>query len=147
MLFVVVRTGADPILDAGGGELALETDAEGIEASSENISLAGVPGRSNFAIDARLGWRRFGGNIEDADDGVAVGVSAFGVDVTLNVFGARGAGDCAREAVLGGSGGNAAEDEAIAFFAGESGIVTVGLDGTEILRMPGVERLSTIFCF
>jgi hypothetical protein len=54
MLFVVVLTGAEPTL-AGGGELALDMEADVMEALSEMISLVGVPGRSSLEVDARLG--------------------------------------------------------------------------------------------
>ena len=54
ILFVVVRTGAEPTFD-GGGELARDKEADVIEALSETISLVGVPGRSSRVIDAKLG--------------------------------------------------------------------------------------------
>jgi len=56
MLFVVVLTGAEPTFD-GGGELALDIEADVIEALSEIASLVGVAERSSFEIEARLGWR------------------------------------------------------------------------------------------
>lgn len=90
----MVLTGADPTLD-GGGELALDSDADVIEAVSDMISLVGVPGRSSLDADARLGWReggKTGGNIDVAEEGVAHpgGASAFGVGTTRIVFGGRG---------------------------------------------------------
>lgn len=45
------RTGAEPTLE-GGGEFALEIEADVIEALSEIISLVGVPERSSLLIDA-----------------------------------------------------------------------------------------------
>lgn len=59
MLFVVVLKGAEPIF-AGGGVFALDKGADAVEALSV-ISLVGVPGRSCFDIETRLGWRE-GGN-------------------------------------------------------------------------------------
>lgn len=53
MLFVVALRGAEPIFE-GGGEFALDNGAEAVEALSV-ISLVGVPGRSCFDIDTRLG--------------------------------------------------------------------------------------------
>jgi hypothetical protein len=96
MLFVVVLTGAEPIFD-GGGELALDIEADVVEALSV-ISLVGVPGRSCLDIDARLGWRD-GGNggacTDVAEDGPlpAVSVSDLGVEATLNIFALRVMGD------------------------------------------------------
>tara|TARA_R110002060_G_scaffold59039_8_gene68956 strand:- start:272 stop:571 length:300 start_codon:yes stop_codon:yes gene_type:complete len=93
MLFVVIRTGADPTFD-GGGELALDIEADVMEALSEIISLDGVPGRSCLETDTRLDCREgstLGGNIEVTDEGVALpagGISVFGVDVRRKVFGA-----------------------------------------------------------
>lgn len=55
MLLVVVRTGAEPIKFEGGGELALDIEAEVIDALSDIISLVGVPGRSILVIEAKLG--------------------------------------------------------------------------------------------
>lgn len=53
---MVVLTGAEPTFD-GGGELALDIEADVIEALSEIASLVGVAERSSFEIEARLGWR------------------------------------------------------------------------------------------
>lgn len=112
---MVVRTGADPTLE-GGGEFARETDADVMDALSDNISLTGVPDLSNRETEARLGWREGkgspGGCIELADEGADTsaleGTSAFGVGNTLKVFGAfRIAGDetLAEAGVLGGKAG------------------------------------------
>lgn len=54
MLLVVWRTGAEPILK-GGGELALDIEADVIDALSDSISLVGVLGRSSLVTEARLG--------------------------------------------------------------------------------------------
>jgi hypothetical protein len=53
MLLVFTLTGAEPTFD-GGGEFALDIDAEVIDALSEIISLVGVPDRSIFEADAKL---------------------------------------------------------------------------------------------
>jgi hypothetical protein len=53
MLFVVVRTGAEPIF-VGGGELARDIEAEVMEALSDTASLVGLLGRSSLETDARL---------------------------------------------------------------------------------------------
>ena len=89
MLFVVALSGAEPIFD-GGGELVLDKGADVVEALSV-ISLAGVPGRSFFDIEAKLGFRE-GGNIgpciDIAEGGVAIAVcvSARGAEATRNTF-------------------------------------------------------------
>lgn len=158
---MVILTGAEPTLD-GGGELALESEADVTEALSEMASLVGVPGRSCLDIEARLGWRegKTGGNVEVTDDGVAlpaVGVSAF-EGTSRKVFGVfRTKGDCAEiaDGVLGGKGGNAeaaveeeADEEAtVDLLGGSEGVVVVlsaGFEGTEILRIPGGGRFSLL---
>lgn len=50
-----MRTGAEPIKFDGGGELALDIEADVIDALSDSISLVGVPGRSMRDTEARLG--------------------------------------------------------------------------------------------
>jgi hypothetical protein len=50
---VVARTGAEPIL-VGGGELALDNEADVIDALSDIISLVGVPGLSRRGMEAKL---------------------------------------------------------------------------------------------
>lgn len=81
-------SGAEPIFD-GGGELALDKGADVVEALSV-ISLVGVPGRSFFDMEARLGCRE-GGNTGACiaiEEGVAkaVGVSARGVEARRNTL-------------------------------------------------------------
>lgn len=151
MLFVVDLTGAEPTLE-GGGELALDIEADVIEALSEITSLAGVPGRSSLEADAKLGWREggnVGGIIEVAEDGVAlpqVGVSVLGVGITLSVFGVFRDIDDGRDTadgVLGGSGGNA--DGPAADVRGVSGtpdVFEVDFGCAATFRMPGVGRCS-----
>lgn len=111
---MVVRTGADPILE-GGGEFARENDVVVMDALSDIISLTGVPDLSNRVAEARLGWRDEGspgGCIELADEGADMSVlgnaSVLGVGNTLKVLGAfRMAGDktLAEAGVLGGKAG------------------------------------------
>jgi len=130
--------------------LALDIEVDVMEASSENISLVGVPGLSSLEIEARLGCReagKLGGNIEVTDDGVplpAVGTSVFGVGRTLIVFGVFFASGDWTDGV--GSGGNA--DAATADLTGVSdaaGVFTAGFEGTEIFKIPGVVRFSGSF--
>jgi len=51
---VCILTGAEPTF-VGGGELALDSEADVIEAPSDIISLVGVPGLSKRVMDAKLG--------------------------------------------------------------------------------------------
>jgi hypothetical protein len=132
----------------GGGEFALEMEADVIEALSEIASLVGVPGRSCLETEARLACLvgTVGGKTEVTDDGVAfpaVGVSTFSAlgGTNLNVLGVfRASGDCTEEAkgVLGGSGGKAevATTGLLGVSVTAAGF-TAGLEGTEILRIPG----------
>ena len=53
ILLVLTLTGAEPTFD-GGGEFALDIDAEVMEALSDMISLVGVPDRSIFEAEAKL---------------------------------------------------------------------------------------------
>lgn len=147
MLLVVVLSGAEPIFDRGG-EFALDIGAEAVEALSV-ISLVGVPGRSYFDVDARLGWRE-GGNdgvcIDVAEDGVApaADVSVLGEDATRRTFAGppRGIGDCtgAADGVLAVNGGNAEELTVEAAVA--SGTPDADFPGTEIFARPARSRLS-----
>jgi hypothetical protein len=120
-----------------------------MEALSDMISLVGVPGRSSLDIDARLGWRdvvMLGGNIEAAEEGVALGVagaSALGVGAILNVFGVfRGKDDWAVADFRGGN-----SDAATTGLSGVSGVPAVGAFEvcfwvTAMFKIPGVDRLS-----
>ena len=151
MLLVVILTGAEPTLD-GGGELALEIEADVTEALSEIASLVGVPGRSCLEIEARLACLvgRGGGTTEVTDDGVGcpeVGVSTLSAleGTRRSVFGVfRARGDCTDDdGVLGGKGGNA--DVATTCLLGVSVTAAgfaAGLEGTEIFRIPGCVRFS-----
>jgi hypothetical protein len=154
ILFVVILTGAEPTLE-GGGVFALEIEADVTEALSEIASLVGVPGRSCLGIEARLACLvgTDGGKTEVTDDGVAlpaVGVSTLSAldGTSRNVLGVfRVRGDCTAEAdgVLGGSGGKA--EGATTDLTGVSATAVgfaAGLDGTEILRIPGCVLFSLL---
>jgi hypothetical protein len=142
MLFVVALRGAEPTFD-GGGELVRDKGADVVEALSV-ISLVGVPGRSCFEVDTRLGWRE-GGNggacVDVADDGVAIamGVSVRGAEATRSILAEllRATGDCngAAGGVLADNGGKA--DELIEDFAASSTTLDVDFPGIEIFVNPG----------
>lgn len=135
----------------GGGELALDKDADVIDALSDIISLVGVPGLSKRGIDARLAWRdggKLGGNIEVTEDGVAlpaVGASVFGVEVSRSVFGpVRDRGDATLAAgVLAGNGGkaDAATIGLLELSAASTTGFGVALAGTDMFS-PAVARFS-----
>lgn len=87
-LLVFVRAGAEPTRPPGGGELALEmeADADVIDAASEMNSLRGVPGA--WLSDAILGCRDrmlatlgLGTALTGADALATGGLSVFGVFV------------------------------------------------------------------
>lgn len=143
ILFVFSLTGAEPIF-GGGGELALDSEAEVRDALSDIASLVGVPGPSSLVIDARLGWREvemLGKKIEVVEDGVTRGVviaSGLAGAAILNVLG-----------LLRGNVGWGTEG----FKAGKSAGVTTGLIGgvseeedtlvvgfwpTETFKIPGI---------
>lgn len=140
--------GAEPILD-GGGEFALDIEAELIEAVSEMASLTGVLVRSRRA-DAMLGCRdvgRLGMTAEVAEEGV--GASDLGVGTTRIAFGpVRIAGDCSATGVLAGSGGKALAGAGVVVDGlGVSGVGT-GLwlaVAAAILRTAGVGFFSATF--
>ena len=126
----------------GGGELVREAemDAEMIEALSEINSLAGVSGRMAATADDRSD------DVGGMKALAAGGTSAFGVEMTLSVFGAaRVAGD-ETEATLGvGRAGKAESlsttdlslaDSVSTFLACEA------LTAAAMLRMPGTGFLS-----